>query len=396
MSSSLPPQDPTQHQAPAGLQSPTTPGSRSDPREPERPQEPGRARRRADRPTAPGAARASVRAAGRALRLMATEPRRRRTQRRARVALGRAVAAHLANQPAPPLWPRPWPPTARPSSASPPPTHRPAPTPPAPGGGPTPVGDSTGGSRGEAPRAQVASRASRSAGRRDLAAELERLLLIVVQFLPRLAARIRLRVADERLGAWATGMSDPQDPVVAKARAQAAEAQRAAVSARVAASANWRQAVDAARLAVRLVSEAVVDFTFWVGNGIRSGWSMLAAWLISVGVAARRRVRHGSAVAGRHVRASSAATGKSLRTGTAAPREPPRRVGRDPPEPPRRFGRGRPGCAARVAASRARRRPGRGGRRARRPDRRPGRTRPNRPRQQRHHRPTRHPAEHGR
>ena len=67
------------------------------------PQEPARTRRRADRSTAPSAARASVSAAGRAFGLLVTEPRRRRAQRRARVALGRAVAAHLSGKPAPPL-----------------------------------------------------------------------------------------------------------------------------------------------------------------------------------------------------------------------------------------------------------------------------------------------------
>ena len=67
------------------------------------PQEPARPGRRAERPTAPAAARASLRAAGRALGLVASEPRRRRAQRQARVALGRAVADHLAGQPAPPL-----------------------------------------------------------------------------------------------------------------------------------------------------------------------------------------------------------------------------------------------------------------------------------------------------
>ncbi len=197
------------------------------------------------------------------------------------------------------------------------------------------------------PRARVASRASRSAGRhRDLAAELEWLLLIVVQFLPRLAARMRLRVADERLGAWATGLSDFQDPVVAAAREQAAEAQRAAASARVAASANWRQAVDAARLAVRLVSEAVADVVFWVGHGIRSGSSMLVAWLVSLVVAGRHRVRHGSAAAGRHVRAGSTATREGLRAGLGRdPREPQGRVGRGP----RAWGRTRRGSRASAA-----------------------------------------------
>jgi penicillin-binding protein 1A len=340
MSGTLPPQHPTHPQEPGG------------PPDPVRPEEPGRSRRRADRPTAPAAARASVRAARRALGLLATEPRRRRAQRRARVALGRAVAAHLAGQPAPPLLATPMAAhraaQLRLASTEPPP--RPGPIRGAAGGelrlgpppgpdhappGPGPVSapedeaatrpSETGAvaaSRVPRPRARVASRASRSAGRhRDLAAELEWLLLIVVQFLPRLAARVRLRVADGRLGAWATGLSDFQDPVVAAAREQAAGAQRAAASARVAASANWRQAVDAARLAVRLVSEAVVDVAFWIGHGIRSGSSMLVAWLVSLVVAGRHRVRHGSAAAGRHVRAGSTATRESLRAGSAATRE---------------------------------------------------------------------------
>jgi membrane peptidoglycan carboxypeptidase len=153
---------------------------------------------------------------------------------------------------------------------------------------------------------------------RDLAAELERLLLIVVHFLPRLAARIRLRAADERLGAWATGLSDPQDPAVAAARERAAEAQRAAISARAAAAANWRQAGDAAQLSARLVSQAVADFIGWAAHGIRSGSSMLVAWLVSVAVAARRRLRRGSATAGRHVRAGSVATRDGLRAGSVA------------------------------------------------------------------------------
>ena len=303
------------------------------------PQEPVRPRRRADRPTAPAAARASVSAAGRAFGLLVTEPRRRRAQRRARVALGRAVAAHLSGRPAPPLLATPLAAhraaQLRLASTDPPP--RPTPRPPPPGGGRVPR-------RGGAP-GRVASRASRSGGwDRDLAAELERLLLIVVHCLPRLAARMRLRAADERLGAWATGLSDPQDPAVAVARSQAAEAQRAAASARVAASANWRQAVDAARLAVRLASEAVADLIGWVAHGIRSGSSMLVAWLISLAVAGRRRLRHGSATAGRHVRTGSAATRDGLRAGSAATRDSLRATS----------------AATREACGPARRRPGAG------------------------------------
>ena len=296
------------------------------------PQEPARPGRRAERPTAPAAARASLRATGRALGLLATEPRRRRAQRQARVALGRAVADHLAGRPAPPLLASPLAAhraaQLRLASTDAPP--RPDPRP-APGAGPSLDGGSGAQPPGagpvaeaQAPPAQtrVASRASRSAGRhRDLAAELRRLLLIVVHFLPRLAARIRLRAADGRLGAWATGLGDLQDPVVAAARERAAEAQRAAAAARAAASANWRQAGDAARLAARLASEAVADVIGWAGHGIRSGWGMLVAWLVSVAVAGRRRLGHGSATAGRHVRAGSSATREGLRAGSAATRE---------------------------------------------------------------------------
>ena len=290
------------------------------------PQEPARPRRRADRPTAPAAARAGVRAAARAVRLVSGEPTRRRAQRRARIELGRAVAANLTGQPAPPLLAMPLAAhraaQLRLASTDPPPRPGPRPT---PGGGGTaarPPGSGTaGGSPAPVTRATTGSRASRSTARRDLTAELERLLLIVVQFLPRLAARVRLRAADERLGAWATGLADLQDPVVAAARVRAAEAQRAAISARAAASANWRQAVDAARLSLRLVSEAIADFIGWVGHGLHSGWSMLVAWLVSVAVATRRRLSHGSAAAGRHVRAGSAATRESLKAGSEKTRD---------------------------------------------------------------------------
>src|SRR5215212_4140290 len=124
-----PPQDPTQPQQPVDLRTPHTPpdpgrphgdpgspadpgrlqgdpGSSADPGrlqgDPGSPAEPVRSRR-ADRPTAPAAARASLSAAARALRLVFTEPSRRRAQRRARIDLGRAVAVSLAGQPAPPL-----------------------------------------------------------------------------------------------------------------------------------------------------------------------------------------------------------------------------------------------------------------------------------------------------
>jgi penicillin-binding protein 1A len=288
------------------------------------PQDPARPRRRADRPTAPAAARASLRAAGRTIGLLATEPRRRRARRRARVALGRAVADHLAGRPAPALLVTPLgayrAAELRLASTEVPARHR----------RPRPVPDAAPAAepRRTGTRAAAGTRADRSATwQRDLAADLERLLLIVVQFLPRLAARIRLRAAAERLGAWATGPADLQDPGVEAARERAAEAQRAAAAARAAASANWRQAVDAASLAVALAAEAVADVIGWAAHGIRTGTSMLVAWLVSLTVVGRRRLasgsaatrhglRAGSAVAGRHVRAGSTSTRERLRAGS--------------------------------------------------------------------------------
>src|SRR5215212_4717900 len=240
-----PPQDPTQPQQPVDLRTPHTPpdpgrphgdpgspadpgrlqgdpGSSADPGrlqgDPGSPAEPARSRR-ADRPTAPAAARASLSAAARALRLVFTEPSRRRSQRRARIDLGRAVAVSLAGQPAPPLLATPLAahraaqlrlastdPPPRPGSGT--PAGEPAPR---PADGVWSARHSGAGAATEPQAPRAGSRAgARRAGlrERDLAGELERLLLLVVQFLPRLAARMRLRAADERLGAWASGLSD--------------------------------------------------------------------------------------------------------------------------------------------------------------------------------------------
>jgi penicillin-binding protein 1A len=123
---------------------------------------------------------------------------------------------------------------------------------------------------------------------------------------------MRLRAAEERLGAWATGLADPQDPAVATALERATEAQRAAGSARAAAAANRRQAVDAARLAVRLVAEVVADVAAWAGHGIRSGSGMLLAWLVSLAVGGWRRLAHGFTATRHGLRAGSAA-GRAVR-----------------------------------------------------------------------------------
>ena len=62
------------------------------------PPEPGRARRRADRATAPRAAQTSLLAAARTLALLAGEPGRRWRRHQARVALGTAVVAWLTDE----------------------------------------------------------------------------------------------------------------------------------------------------------------------------------------------------------------------------------------------------------------------------------------------------------
>jgi membrane peptidoglycan carboxypeptidase len=294
------------------------------------PPAPTRRPRRADRPTVRTAVRTSVRAAGRAIGLQAGEPRRRRDQRRARVALGRAVADRLAGKPAPPFLAPPLAahraaqlrlastdvparPRAHPGPGQ--PTARPGPA-----AATGPVAEPQAGPR---PRAaagsRVAARARRTAGRdRDLAAALERLLLILVQFLPRLAARIRLRVAEERLGAWATGLADQHDPAVAGARQRATSAQLAVASARRAAAASRAEAVDAARLAVNLAVEAVTDVATWVWQGVRGGTGMLVAWLVSLAVAGRRRLTRGSTAARQRLQAGSTTAGQQLKAGSAS------------------------------------------------------------------------------
>jgi len=243
------------------------------------PPEPGRARRRTDRPTAAKAARASIRAAGRGIVLLAGEPGRRWRRHQARVALGAAVAARLAGQPAPSFL------------ASPLAAHRAA--------------ELRLASTEVAPRGRRASgaapadgsRASRSARHdRDVVAEAERLLLVVVQLLPRLSALLRLRVADARLGAWAAVLVDLPDPAVAEARERLAAAQLHAAEGSAAIAASRHEALTAARTAASLTGEALADVARWLGSGLRAGAGTLWAWLVSLAVAGRRGVR--GAVAG--------------------------------------------------------------------------------------------------
>jgi penicillin-binding protein 1A len=238
------------------------------------PPEPGRARRRADhRPTVAGAARASVRDAAGGLALLAGEPWRRWRRHRARVALGAAVAGRLADQPAPAF-------LASPLAARRAAQRRLAAT-------------------GVAPRrrraseaAGAGSRAGRSARHdRDVVAEVERLLLVVVGFLPRVVARARLRVADARLGASSAGLMELTDPAVVAARERLAAAQLHAARAATAMAADRRAALASARTALTLTGEALADAAAWLGRGLRAASGVLWAWLVALAAAGRRAAR---------------------------------------------------------------------------------------------------------
>jgi penicillin-binding protein 1A len=119
----------------------------------------------------------------------------------------------------------------------------------------------------------------------------ERLLLVVVQFLPRLAALVRLRVADARLGAWAAGLVDLPDPVVAQARERLAADQLHGAEVSAAMAASRREAQAAARTAVALTGEALADVAGWLGRGLRGGAGMVWTWLVWLAVAGRRAAR---------------------------------------------------------------------------------------------------------
>jgi penicillin-binding protein 1A len=241
------------------------------------PPEPGRARRRAERPTAAEAAWASVREAARGLALLAGEPGRRWRRHQARIALGAAVAGRLAGQPAPTF-------LASPLAAHRAAQLRLASTEVAPR------------NRRASEAAEAGSRASRSARHdRDVGAEVERLLLVVVQFLPRVAALMRLRMAEARLGAWAAGLMDLPDPAVVAARERLAAAQLHAAEAATAMAARRRAALASARTALTLTGEALADAAVWLGRGLRAGSGVLWAWLVSLAVAGRRAVRAAAA-----------------------------------------------------------------------------------------------------
>jgi penicillin-binding protein 1A len=256
---------------------------------------PGRARRRADRPTATRAARASVRASGRGLALLAGEPGRRWRRHQARVALGKAVATRLAGQPAPAF-------LAAPLAA-----HRAAQLRLAS----TDVPSRNRWPAGAAPT--EGTRAGRSARhQRDVAADVERLLLLVVQFLPRLAALLRLRAADSRLGAWAAGLVDLPDPAVVAARERLAAAQARAAEAGAAMAASRREAQASAETALALAGAALARAAGSFGRGLRSGATALWAWLVALAAASGRGLRAATVTVGRGLRGAAVAVAAFL------------------------------------------------------------------------------------
>jgi penicillin-binding protein 1A len=262
--------------------------------------QPGRARRRADRPTAARAAWASVRAAGRGLALLAGDPGRRWRRHQAQAALGAAVAARLAGQPAPAFLAAPLAAhratQLRLASTDVPSRSRRAP--------------------GAAPADGALARRS-ARHDRDVVADLERLLLLAVQFLPRLAALVRLRAADARLGAWTVGLVDLPDPAVAAARERLSAAQAHVAAAGAAMTASRREALAAARTAATLTGEALADVAGWLGCGLRDGASMLWAWLVSLALAVGRGVVVIAGAVGRGAVALAVAVGRGVRA-TAA------------------------------------------------------------------------------
>jgi penicillin-binding protein 1A len=196
-----------------------------------------RERRSAAHPSAAGAARSSLRAGGRWLRLAAGTPGRRARLRATRIELGAAVAHYLPDELAPGF-----------------------------------LADSLASRR--AAQVRLAETEWRPApgdggGRaaRDAAggtAELRDLGQRAAQAWPRHRASRRLRDADAQLGAWATRLVDVPVPELASARDAAVQAQQRAAEAEAEQGAAAREAVGAARLAYRLADEATLDFVRFV------------------------------------------------------------------------------------------------------------------------------------
>ncbi len=223
------------------------------------------ARRSAAHPSAAGAARASLRASARWLRLTAGIPGRRSRLRAARSELGAAVARYLPDELAPGF--------LADSLAS----RRSAQVQLAEGDARPHPGPHRTSSSGRASRSQNGS------PHRAGAADLRQLGQRAVQVWPRQRAARRLRAADTRLGAWATGLVDVPVPELRGARQLADHAQQAATAADADRRAAAGEADRSARLALRLAAEATLDLSRLVaaalGRAAAAVWAALAlAW----------------------------------------------------------------------------------------------------------------------
>ena len=166
------------------------------------PREEGVRQRRSDaHPSTAGAARSSLRASRRWLRLVAGTPGRRARLRSTRVELGAAVARHLPDEHVPAFLADPLA-SRRAAQVQLAETDRRS-------------GPAAGNGIGRAARTAPGS-----------TAELRDLGQRAAQAWPRHRASRRLRVADARLGAWATGLVDVSVSELASAREAAVLAQR--------------------------------------------------------------------------------------------------------------------------------------------------------------------------
>jgi len=220
------------------------------------------ARRSAAHPSAAGAARSSLRASSRWLRLTTGIPGRHARLRAARVELGVAVARHLPDELAPAF--------LADSLAS----RRSAQVLLAE----TDTRPATGPGRADPPRR--ADRASRS---QAAAPDLRELGKRAVQAWPRQRAARRLRAADAQLGAFATGLTDVPVPELRGPRQLAEQAQQTAATADADRRAAAEEAARSARIALRLAGEATADFTRFVlaalGRAVAAVWGALTlAW----------------------------------------------------------------------------------------------------------------------
>ncbi|HEX6674483.1 MAG TPA: transglycosylase domain-containing protein [Actinomycetes bacterium] len=205
------------------------------------------ARRSAAHPSAAGAARASMRASARWLRLTAGVPGRRSRLRAARVELGAAVARYLPDELAPGFLADSLASRRSAQVLLAETDARPHPV-------PYPTGA---GSR--------AARYGNGSPHRPGPHDLRDLGQRAVQVWPRQRAARRLRAADAQLGAWATGLAEVPVPELRGARQLADQAQQAAQAADAERRAAAGEADRAARLALRLAAEATVDFLGLVG-----------------------------------------------------------------------------------------------------------------------------------